>query len=131
VSIYLTDAHSPEADRLFRASGGLFCTPLHLVEFTHAVEQNVFRRRVSVQSATRIYLEFEGDRRAGLWREVGQPELTFAVSVDLARTHTAALGTRTLDTLHVACALELRAERFWTFDDRQAKLAKAVGLKIN
>jgi len=36
---------------------------------------------------------------------------------------------RTLDTLHVACALELKAERFWTFDDRLAKLAKAQGMK--
>ena len=36
---------------------------------------------------------------------------------------------RTLDTLHVASALELKAEHFWTFDDRQAKLALAVGLK--
>lgn len=26
-------------------------------------------------------------------------------------------------------ALELDAERFWTFDERQAKLARAVGLK--
>jgi len=42
-----------------------------------------------------------------------------------------ALGTRTLDTLHVACALELKAERFWTFDQRQAKLAKAAGLKTS
>jgi predicted nucleic acid-binding protein len=35
---------------------------------------------------------------------------------------------RTLDSLHVACALELKAERFWTFDDRQARLAEVVGL---
>jgi predicted nucleic acid-binding protein len=35
---------------------------------------------------------------------------------------------RTLDSLHVACALELKAERFWTFDDRQVRLAEAVGL---
>jgi predicted nucleic acid-binding protein len=34
---------------------------------------------------------------------------------------------RTLDTLQVAGALELKAERFWTFDGRQAKLAKAQG----
>jgi predicted nucleic acid-binding protein len=27
----------------------------------------------------------------------------------------------------VACALELKAQRFWTFDERQARLAKAVG----
>jgi predicted nucleic acid-binding protein len=36
---------------------------------------------------------------------------------------------RTLDSLHVASALLLKAERFWTFDERQAKLAKAEGLK--
>jgi len=28
-----------------------------------------------------------------------------------------------------ACALELKAERFWTFDERQAKLAKAQSMK--
>ncbi len=49
----------------------------------------------------------------------------------LARTYVAKLGTRTLDSLHVAAALELKAERFWTFDERQAKLAKAVGLKVS
>jgi predicted nucleic acid-binding protein len=131
VSIYLTDAHSREADQLFKSSSGLLCTPLHLVEFAHSIEQNIFRHRISAGNARRIYLEFERDRRAGLWHEEGQPELTFAVSADLARTHTATLGTRTLDTLHVAAALELKAERFWTFDERQAELAKAVGLKGN
>lgn len=130
VSIYLPDAHSREADRLFKASLGLFCAPLHLAEFAHSIEQNIFRRRISAREGTRIYLELERDRRAGLWHEVGQSESTFAVAVDLARAHTAKLGTRTLDTLHVAAALELGAEHFWTFDDRQAKLAKAVGLKL-
>jgi predicted nucleic acid-binding protein len=43
----------------------------------------------------------------------------------------ARLGNRTLDTLHVASALELKAERFWTFDDRQAKLARAAGLRTD
>lgn len=130
VSIYLTDTHSHEADQLFKSSAGLFCTPLHLVEFAHSIEQNVFRRMISARSATRIYVEFERDRKAGLWFEVGQPELMFAGAVELARAHTATFGTRTLDTLHVAAAVELKAERFWTFDERQAKLAKAVGLKL-
>jgi hypothetical protein len=31
--------------------------------------------------------------------------------------------------LHVTCALEPKADRFWTFNERQAKLAKARGLK--
>jgi len=41
------------------------------------------------------------------------------------------LGVRTLDSLHVACALEKKAKRFWTFDERHAKLAEAVGLSTH
>jgi predicted nucleic acid-binding protein len=48
---------------------------------------------------------------------------------ELSQRHTPKLGTRSLDVLHVACALELRLRRFLTFDDRQQKLAAAAGLK--
>jgi len=129
VSIYISDTHSSTADRLLASSSGVLCTPLHRVEFAHSVEQNIFRGQISSKAASQVYAEFERDCDSGVWREVGQPELTFVVAVDLARTHIAKLGTRTLDSLHVAAALELKAERFWTFDDRQKKLAKAVGLK--
>lgn len=64
-----------------------------------------------------------------IWAETAIPERAFDRSADLARRHGAKLGIRTLDSLHVACALELKAERFWTFDERQAKLARAEGLK--
>lgn len=57
------------------------------------------------------------------------PENAFELCAELARRHGPKLGMRTLDTLHVACALELKADRFWTFDERQAKLAKAAGIK--
>jgi len=59
------------------------------------------------------------------------PENAFELCADLARRYGPKLGTRTLDSLHVATALELKAEQFWTFDQRQAKLAKAVGLKTS
>jgi len=59
------------------------------------------------------------------------PENAFDVCADLARRYGPKLGIRTLESLHVASALELKADRFWTFDERQAKLAKAVGLKIS
>jgi len=58
------------------------------------------------------------------------PDSAFERCAELARRHGPKLGVRTLDSLHVACALELKAERFWTFDERQAKLAKAEGLKV-
>jgi predicted nucleic acid-binding protein len=50
---------------------------------------------------------------------------------DLAARHTLRLGTRTLDVLHVAFALELKCRMFLTADLRQAALAKAAGLKVH
>jgi predicted nucleic acid-binding protein len=78
-----------------------------------------------------LYRDFERDRAGGVWVEVNFPELAFEVCAQLARRHAARLGNRTLDALHVAAALELKAERFWTFDERQAKLARAEGLKTS
>ncbi len=49
---------------------------------------------------------------------------------ELSRRHTPTLGTRSLDVLHVACALELQLRHFLTFDERQRQLAAAVGLKL-
>jgi hypothetical protein len=48
----------------------------------------------------------------------------------LAQTSTAQLGTRTLDTLHVASALLLHASEFITSDQRQANLAAMAGLSV-
>jgi len=49
---------------------------------------------------------------------------------DLSRRHTAAGGHRSLDVLHVATALHLKARDFLTFDANQRKLATAEGLKV-
>jgi predicted nucleic acid-binding protein len=49
---------------------------------------------------------------------------------DLSRRHTPEFGTRSLDVLHVACALELKLRYFLTFDQRQQKLAVAAALRL-
>ena len=131
VSIYIADVHSPEADRRIAGRQGFWLTPLHRTEFVHAVEQSVFRKRISAADARRIKEEFEEDRRNGVWTDVNLPEATMESSIRLARSYVASIGSRTIDTIHVASALELKAAQFWTFDDRQAKLAKAVGLKVS
>jgi predicted nucleic acid-binding protein len=59
------------------------------------------------------------------------PEDAFDLCAELARRYGPKLGVRTLDSLQVACTLELKADRFWTFDERQAKLAKSEGLKTS
>ena len=84
---------------------------------------------MTAEKALRAHGQFVADRAANLWREAPLPENAFELCVDLARRYASKLGMRTLDTLHVACALEFKADRFWTFDERQAKLAKAQGMK--
>jgi predicted nucleic acid-binding protein len=50
---------------------------------------------------------------------------------ELALKHGAKLGIRTLDSLHVASAVEFRDKAFWTFAERQAKLAAVVGFRTS
>lgn len=51
-------------------------------------------------------------------------------AMELTRAHTAEVGTRTLDVLHVASAIELGLRQFLTFDDRQSALARRAGLRL-
>ena len=130
VSLYVRDSHSAEAQRRMASKPVVWLTPLHRAEFAHAVEQHVFRRQLSLQESQRVFADFDADRAAGVWVEVGFPDLAFEACAQLARRHVGRLGVRTLDTLHVASALELKATQFWTLDERQARLAQAEGLKI-
>jgi len=50
-------------------------------------------------------------------------------AAELSRQYTPTLGTRSLDVLHVASALALGMRQFVTYDERQARLAEACGLK--
>lgn len=129
VSLYVTDKHSSESRERISSAPALWFTPLHNAEWAHALAQHVFRAKLSSAQAQQMHAGFEHDRAVGRWLSVSLPEHAFDLCADLARRHGPKLGTRTLDSLHVACALELNAERFWTFDERQAKLARAEGLK--
>ena len=130
-SLYLQDSHSGIADQMLQSLTDCFLTPLHRAEWFHAIGQHVFRGAIAETRAKELHLLFEKDTKTGPWRELPVPEEAFDLCADLARRYGPKLGVRTLDSLHVACALELKAERFWTFDDRQAKLAKAEGLKTS
>ena len=129
VSLYLSDQHSPKSRTLIKSAPPLRFTPLHNAEWAHALAQHVFRGDLSLSEAQRMDARLDDHKGSGQWLSIAVPDVAFELCADLARRHGPKLGVRTLDSLHVACALELKAERFWTFDDRQAKLAKAEGLK--
>ena len=140
---YLELPDSSEADRLVaHARQGetrpLPVTWLHRLEFINALQLHVFFARspgqhfVTTEQAALALANFRDDlRQEGFIRNavvlVGELERLFE---ELSFRHTAKHGFRTYDLLHVASALALKCDTFWSFDPKASKLAALEGLKI-
>jgi predicted nucleic acid-binding protein len=127
-SLYVIDVHAPIARQRMGSRPAVGITPFNRAEFAHALYRQVFRASMTTREAGLAWSDFEQDCARGVWTTVNLPERVWETGIGIASRFVPTLGVRTLDSLHVACALELMVERFWTFDDRQAKLAEAVGL---
>lgn len=130
VSLYLPDRHFTQAQRLGAQHSRVWLTPLHRAELANSVAQQLFMKKISADQAQKVLREFQRDRETRFWMEVNLADAVFDRCVQITRQYASRVALRTLDTLHVASALELGAERFWTFDERQAKLAKIAGFKM-
>ena len=128
IAAYVVDAHSPTVASRLGQKPHICLTPFSSSEAANAIYRQVFIGRISMAEARHAWRSFENDSAMGVWKPVAFPNPAWEACADLALRYAPTLGVRTLDSLHVACALELHSERFWTFDDRQANLAEAVGL---
>ena len=118
----------------------LFFLPLHAPEVRNAVRQRAFHERRSSSSRKRAHIARERDAALDRLERFLSRRTLLDVALDmdavieratgLATAHTERLGTRAIDLLHVASALVLDSEVFLTTDERQARLAKAEGLKV-
>ena len=132
VSLYSLDANSSAAARVMQtAAGDRFLTTFGELELANALEVRVFRKEVSVAQARSSWKDFEQDLKDGIFQIRPLSDQAFERARQLVRATTARLGTRTADLLHVAAALELKADRFFSFDQQQRKLAREVRLKLN
>ncbi len=133
-SLYIEDSGSPRAsEQMAAATEALVWTTWHQLEFSSALDARVGRKANSrkeadaVNAALQTHLDKQGifTRRTLNWENV------LARSVELSKKWGARFGCRSLDVLHIGICLELEIVRFWSLDDRQRGLAKAVALKIN
>jgi len=132
VSLYSLDANSPIAARAMQtAAGDRFLTTFGELELANALELRVFRKEASAAQARSSWKDFEQDLRDGVFQIRPLSDQVFERARQLVRATTARLGTRTADLLHVAAALELKADRLFSFDQQQRKLAREVRLKLN
>lgn len=130
VSLYSLDANSPQAaSEVRRLNPTTLLTPLGELELTNALELRVFRREVKASEVRLARTKILEHIEAGFFALQPMPLTVYERARQIARRRSAQLGLRTLDILHVASALLLRAEIFLTFDQRQLKLARTEGLK--
>jgi predicted nucleic acid-binding protein len=129
VSLYLPDAHSPAAWAAMKSRPSLLLTPIHELELVNAIQLAVFRRLIRRTQSKSVLENFEQDR-SSVFTLTPMPIESYSRAEQLARRHTSTLGTRSLDILQVATALVLKPDVFFTFDDRQRRLAKAERLRV-
>lgn len=132
VSLYSPDANSAAAARIMHKSKGEhMVSTLGELEIANALELRVFRKLISPAEARASAAAFEKDSHDGVFKLYALTDEAFEKGRQLSRQHTARLGTRTADLLHIAAALTLRVDYLYTFDQQQRKLAQRIGLKVN
>lgn len=100
------------------------------VELINGIALAAHRKLLNEHSFAAALGALDDDFLQGRYTQVDLPwRATLKRAGDLSREFSRTLGTRSLDVLHVASALELGFRFFLTFDTRQQGLARAVGLK--
>ena len=134
---FLARIYTPHADStkalawMQRATEALPLTPLHRHELRNAIRLRVFRGEITAGQRQEALREVDADLADNILAHTPIPWMeAFREAERLAAAHTVTLGVRSFDLLHVALALTLDATEFLTFDQRQAALAKAVGLRV-
>ncbi len=113
-------------------------TRLHRLEVMNALEMHVFQARqlgqsqVTREAAAVAQATFREDCAAAVAVRSAEPAQREVDRVyeELVLRHTASRGFRTYDLLHVAQALALECDAFWSFDAKANVLAALEGLKI-
>jgi predicted nucleic acid-binding protein len=128
-SLYLPGTHSPAALAVVQPlRTPLLITSLGELEFANALALRVFRKELSSSESASVFAHFRKDILDGIFRVSPVPQGAFERAIQLSQKHSSRIGARTLDVLHVAAAIALRARLFYTFDHSQAELARAANL---
>jgi predicted nucleic acid-binding protein len=140
--LVLTEPGSEQAIAEYRRSGRppLFFLPLHALEVRSVILQRAFHQRRALASGKRQHVNRERDAAFRRLEHLMAKRTLLDVTIDmdptitranqLSAAYTERMGLRAIDILHVASALTLESELFLTTDERQARLAKAEGLKV-
>lgn len=132
VALYLAEVDSARADAACAAvPPPILLTDWHRVEIANAFQRAVKNGRITAAQAEVLWQDFTNDVTAGRF-EIATIDYEAVLTRTLALTqkHTATIGTRSLDLIHIATALEIEVADFLSFDHRQRQAGSAEGLNV-
>ena len=132
-SLILPDDNSElAAGRMQEVSSPLVYTSLHRLEVGNAIRLSVGYGSLDEEMAQGAVLAMSLALENGCWTQVPvEWERVYSRARGLSAAHTSTLKNRSLDIIHIAIAMELGLRKFWTFDQRQHRLAQIAGLETH
>ncbi|MFZ4779387.1 MAG: type II toxin-antitoxin system VapC family toxin [Terrimicrobiaceae bacterium] len=132
VKSFVFEVDSLAAVEIIEAVGEPFVfSHLHQIEIPNAILFKRFRGEITRAQETTALRAFEADVANGRFsRPAYDIGAVFTRAEQLSARHSGDIGTRSLDLLHVAAALEASCTAFASYDERQRKAAFLSGLKI-
>jgi predicted nucleic acid-binding protein len=137
-ALYRKQEQTPQAINLREGMpGALPVSSLVLFEFRQSVrlQMRLYRNNSSlgfgVAEGHAMLRDLQSDLSSGVLEVIPADWAgVFSLAEILSSKHTEKGGHRFADILHVATALQLGANTFWTFDANQKALAEAEGLRV-
>lgn len=129
---YVAESDSDFAEVTLHELGAPFAfSPVHGLEIPNAIRLKVFRREITANQAAAAIKAFRSDLENGLLLHTPTDlAAIFLRAEKLSEKYSTRLGTRSLDLLHVAAALESGCKKFASLDLRQRECAKHEKLEI-
>ncbi len=132
VKLYFKEKYSRKAAAWLKKNNqAAALTRFHELEFINAIQLKIFRGEIAEDEAELVISKLEEHERKGVYY---RPQLEWPtvlnIAMELSKNHSHRLGSRSLDIMHVASAIFLKADRFLSLDRRQFQIAHAAGLKL-
>jgi predicted nucleic acid-binding protein len=132
VSLYLAETTSKAADAALRPNRHpLPVIPLGMLEMRNAFNLAVKSQRITPAERDELWQDVEADLASGFLAPttVSATDL-HAKARAMSDRYSPTVGTRSLDLLHVAAAVLLKTDTFFSFDERQRQAAKGEGMEV-
>lgn len=133
VALYLQQQSSLVAAAfMHQHDAALPFTPWHRLEVRNAIRLAVFQRMIDSHQSKIQLKQVDADLRDETLIVLAPIDWVTVLreAEKVGAAHNESIGCRSADLFHVAAAVEWGADHFLTFDERQKKMAKAVGLAV-